>query len=425
MPTTIRVVITIDPDRLLADLRTLRSFGATGTGVVRQSLTAPDLAARRWLQERMTEAGLDARIDGVGNVLGRSPAAGPALLVGSHADTQPTGGWLDGALGVIYGLEIARACVEATTAAGDEGAPLAVDAVAWVDEEGTFGSCLGSRTFCGLVPPEELTAAHNADGVSLTDAWEAAGLDGVPARPEPGRHVGYLEAHIEQGPTLERDGHLLGVVTSIVGSRNVTIRFTGQQNHAGTTPMALRADAAVAMIDLAHRVGERFAELAGPATVWTMGKLSVEPGAASIIPGRAELHLQFRDPDTGRLDALDRATLDLAAAANERGPVAVAVEPSITAVQPAGMDRGLQAHLAAAAELWAEDRWVSMPSAAVHDAMFLAEVMPAAMLFVPSIGGISHDFAENTSDDDIVRGCRALATAVESILLEDGLARRR
>lgn len=407
--------LAIDGDRLLADLRTLRSFGATGTGVVRPSLSTVDLDARAWLRDRMADAGLDASIDGVGNVFGLAPGPSdrPALLIGSHSDTQPTGGWLDGALGTIFGLEVARAAVEHATAGG---ARLAVDAVAWVDEEGTYGSCVGSRTYCGLTTPEELAAAANAEGETLHEAWARAGLDGVPAARLPQRHVGYLEAHIEQGANLERAGHDLGVVTSIVGSRNLLITLVGEQNHAGTTPMALRKDAAQALFRLAVAIDDAFADLAGDRTVWTVGNVRIHPGGASIIPGRTELHLQFRDPDLTMLDTLEAEVHRLVAAA-DGAPCAITAVPSTTPVTPAVMDADLQEHLAVAAERWSESGWSRLPSAAVHDAMFLAEVMPAGMLFVPSIGGISHDFAEDTHEADIVRGCQTLATAAASILV--------
>lgn len=404
--------LTIDGDRLLADLGTLRTFGATGTGVVRPSLSPIDLDARAWLQERMVDAGLDASIDGVGNVFGTAPTSGPALLVGSHSDTQPTGGWLDGALGTIFGLEVARAAQEYAAAGGPA---LAVDAVAWIDEEGTYGSCLGSRTYCGLTTDEELAAAANADGETLHQAWARAGFDGEPAPRRPDRHVGYLEAHIEQGANLERAGHDLGVVTSIVGSRNVLISFTGEQNHAGTTPMAYRKDAAKALFHLAVAIDDAFADLAGERTVWTMGNARLHPGGASIIPGRAELHVQFRDPELDVLDTFEATVRALVAEADGR-PCRVSAAAPNAPVAPAAMDPGLQEHLAGAAARWSESGWSRLPSAAVHDAMFLAEVMPTGMLFVPSIGGISHDFAEDTAEDDIVRGCRALATAAESIL---------
>ena len=403
-------MLTIDGDRLLDDLYTLRSFGSSGTGVVRPSLTPVDLEARRWLRDRMAAAGLDATIDGVGNVFGRSPHPGPALLVGSHSDTQPTGGWLDGALGVIYGLEVARACAQHPRAA-----ELAVDAVAWVDEESHFVSCLGSRSFCGLVEEHEIADAVDPAGRTLLGAWADAGLDGTPARRDPDRHLGYLEAHIEQGANLEREGNRIGVVTAIVGSRTYRVRFTGQQNHAGTTPMPLRRDAGRALIRFADEIDRRFAAVAGERTVWTVGRVTFHPGAASIIPGGAEMVLQFRDPDPERLATFEAELATLLDETNRAGPVEVSAELDGRA-QPAAMDPSLAEHLAGAAESLAPGGWTRMPSAAIHDAMFVSRVMPSAMLFVPSIGGISHDFAENTSDEDIVLGCQVLAAAVESIL---------
>jgi N-carbamoyl-L-amino-acid hydrolase len=401
----------IRPPRLLQDLATLRSFGAQGHGVVRPSLSPVDMQARRWLASRMSEAGLEPRIDGLGNVFGRSTRQGPALLAGSHSDTQPTGGWLDGALGVIVALETARALAE-----HPDTACLALDVVAWVDEESTFLSCMGSRAFCGLVSPQELAQARNKAGQSLGDALGAAGLDGAPAQHEPGRHIGYLEAHIEQGPHLEAAGQRIGVVTAIVGSRNVTVDFAGQQNHAGTTPMPLRRDAGLALMQFGHRLHEVFRAEAGPKTVWTMGRLEVHPGAPSIIPGRAQLHLQFRDPDDARLERLQACAQALADEMDRTGPVGVSMRPASPPIRPAAMDEGLRRHLSAAAEAHAPGAWQAMPSAAVHDAMFLSSVMPAAMMFIPSIHGISHDFAENSSDEDIVLGCQVFADAAARIL---------
>ena len=410
---------TVDGDRLLDDLRTLRTFGASGSGVVRPSLSPIDLEARRWLRERMTEAGLAAELDGVGNVIGQSPNRGPALLIGSHSDTQPTGGWLDGAYGVICAIEVARALLEDPATAD-----LAVDVVAWIDEEATFLGCLGSRSFCGLLTDDELAAASDVDGRLLTDALADAGLDGVGARHDPDRHIGFLEAHIEQGANLERDGNRLGVVATIVGSRNLTVEFTGQQNHAGTTPMALRRDAGRALVRFAAAIDEAFAGLAGPRTVWTIGRIDLHPGAASIIPGRADLNLQFRDPDPDRLRAMEANVIEVADRVAAADGVDRSIEPSGRPIEPVAMDAGLVAHLEAAAEATAPGRSVTMPSAAIHDAMFLAEVMPAAMLFVPSIGGISHDFAEDTADDDLVLGAQALARAAASILTDAARAPR-
>jgi N-carbamoyl-L-amino-acid hydrolase len=390
-------VPTIDGERLIADLRALRGFGATGTGVVRPTFSPVDMEARRWLARRMAEAGLEATIDGVGNVIGRSRNPGPALLLGSHTDTQPRGGWLDGAYGVMAALEVARAAPD-----------LAIDVASWADEEGTWWGFLGSSSFCG----EDVE-----ESPGLAEAIRAAGLAGVPkARLEEGRYLGYLEAHIEQGGVLEAEGERLGVVTQIVGMRDVDVTFAGQQNHAGTTPMRLRRDAGAAAIRFAHEAQTSLATVAGPASVWTIGRIAFDPGAPSIIPGRATLHLQVRDtaPDVlARMEAHVRA---LVAEADRRGPCRVTVAGDVDGVEPAAMDEGLQAHLAEACERHAPGLWRRMPSGAGHDAQVLARRLPAAMLFVPSIRGISHDFAEDTGEDDLVLGCRVLATAAAAIL---------
>ncbi|MBT6426111.1 MAG: M20/M25/M40 family metallo-hydrolase, partial [Rhodospirillaceae bacterium] len=227
-------MVSINGERLLGDLRALRAMGATGTGVVRPAFSEMDMTARRWLADRYSDAGLTAQIDGVGNVLGRSQNPGPALLVGSHSDTQPTGGWLDGALGVIYGLEVARALAE-DPATRD----LAVDAISWQDEESRFYGCMGSRSFCGDFTAEAEADLHDKDGVALADALAQAGLSDTP-RLAAGDHdyIGFLEAHIEQGPHLEQDGRRIGIVQSIVGLGGMVFIFSGQQNHAGTTMMA-------------------------------------------------------------------------------------------------------------------------------------------------------------------------------------------
>ena len=405
----------VNGQRLLADLNHLRTFGQYGNGVVRPSLSQADMDARWWLASRMGEAGLDAEVDGVGNVFGRSSHPGKALLIGSHSDTQPTGGWLDGALGVGYGIEVARALSEDAATAN-----LPVDAVAWIDEEGTFIGCLGSRSYCGLVNQHDVETLSNSQGETLASALDGAGLQGLPgARQfEPGRHVGYLEAHIEQGPYLEEKGDAIGVVTSIVGIHGGVVHFSGQQNHAGTTPMPRRRDAGVALFEFAHRLKEEFTALAGSTTVWTIGNVTLVPGAPSIIPGRAEMLLQFRDPDEARLEAMERRVNEMCAELGAGGMVEATFERSRPPVKPTVMDEALQRHLAEAAEREVPGRWQRMPSAAGHDPMVLADTMPCGMLFIPSKDGISHDFAEDSSEEDIVRGCQVLADAAAATLSE-------
>ena len=206
------------------------------------------------------------------------------------------------------------------------------------------------------------------------------------------------------------------MVTAIVGIRDFELSFAGAQNHAGTTPMPLRKDAGAALIDLAVGIREAFARMAGARTVWTIGRVAFDPGASSIIPGRAAMSLQFRDPETCQLDAMEELLESLVAEANAKGPVAVSIAPSDDHAAPAAMDAGLQDHLAAAAERHAPDQWLRMPSGAGHDAQIMAKRMPSAMLFVPSIGGVSHDFAEDSREDDIALGCQVFATAAATIL---------
>ena len=418
LPSTANV--TINPERLLGDLRRLREFGACGIGVIRQSLSPIDIESRHWLRERLQEAGLDARIDGVGTVFGRSRNPGRALLVGSHTDTQPRGGWLDGALGVIYGLEVARALAECEATRD-----LAIDVASWIDEEGAFATCLGSQTFCGEVAPGgPIRDAANGEGRSLGEALREAGLEGAPVeRCEPGRYVGYAEAHIEQGPWLEHQGKRIGTVSGIVGSRNFTVAFAGQQNHAGTTPMALRRDAGHALVELAHRVYETFPEHAGERSVWTIGRIALDPGVQSIVPGRAEMHLQFRDQDESVLERLETHARALVAEADAWGRAEVRMNEVGKRSIPAMMDERLRACIERAAEHHAPGDWITMPSAAIHDAQVLARHMPAAMMFVPSIGGVSHAFEEDTSDEDIVLGCQVFATAAANMLLAGTPAR--
>ncbi len=397
--------IRIDGDRLLRDLYELRKIGIYKTGAHRPTYSPEDVQSRHWLAERLSQAGLQPEIDGIGTVIGRASGAGPKLLLGSHLETQPHAGWLDGALGVIYGLEVAR-----TLGNG-------IDVAAWADEEGHFGSFIGSRSFCGLLSEAEIDAGRNREGLSLRDALARTGFAGRPrAQVDPARYLGYLEAHIEQGAELEDTGKRIGIVTAIVGSHRFRIVFEGVQNHAGTTRMAIRKDAGVALVELAHAIHRRFPEIAGPRTVWTTGRITLDPGAPSIVPGRAEMLFQFRDTDPALLARLE-TELEVLVAEAMRGPCKVTIGERGRST-PQQMDAGFQDALEHAAERHAPGLHVRMPSGAGHDAQILAERMKSAMLFVPSIGGISHHYAENTKDEDIVLGCQVFADAAAEILAD-------
>jgi len=389
----------INADRLLTTLDQLRQFGASGNGVVRPAFSDTDLEARRWLADRMRDAGLDPTIDGVGNLIGRSPNEGRAVLVGSHSDTQPEGGWLDGAMGVAHAIEVAHALSEDPATAH-----LAVDAVSWSDEEGTYASFLGSRSFVGEVDNDELRTAVAADGTRLEDARRSHGLLDQPiAHLEPGRYVAYLESHIEQGPVLDDADLRLGVVTSIVGIRTLEVVFTGQQNHAGTTPMDRRRDAMTAFVRWASELHDGMPDVAGPTSVWTIGSVEVDPGAQSIVPGRVTALLQFRDPEETTLEEIEAFVMRLAA--EHDGDVAVDAHRHGASVSAQPMAEAMQAALRSAAATVAPESWQMMPSAAGHDAQVIAPHVPTGMLFIPSIDGVSHDFAEDSHNAFLPLGC--------------------
>lgn len=397
----------IDPARLLSDLHRLRQFGQVETGVVRPAFEPAEIEARRWTAERMREAGLSVHIDPVGNVFGLPEGEGPWLLLGSHTDSQPEGGWLDGAYGVIAALEVARAL------------PGRVAVVNFQDEEGRFGGLTGSTLWSAQSTNQGPTLAE-------ADGWQAADgthLGGARTRMEetvgaawvsPARFKGFLEIHIEQGPRLVEAGEAVAVVDRIVGIGRAEVVFIGEQNHAGTTPMTRRRDAFNGLTSFALVVNNALKAIADEATVWTIGRVEVLPGASSIVPGRATASIQWRTDDPTRLQAMSMAVHKCAAAVSENLGLEHHVEES-PALPPRSFDPAFCEALDAAAETVAPGRWRRLTSGAMHDATNAQTVMPSAMLFVPSIGGISHSFAEDTAEDDLVTGAEALAQAAAQL----------
>jgi N-carbamoyl-L-amino-acid hydrolase len=394
----------IDAARFLKDLNELRHIGAYRTGVHRPTYTPEDMQSRHWLMDRMREAGLEPNMDGIGNVIGRHPGSGPKLLVGSHIESQNQAGWLDGALGVVAGVALARA-------------GLPVDVAAWADEEGHYGGFIGSRSFIGELPEEEIDRlANRTHGKPLRQALEEAGLAGRPRlQLEPGRHKGFFEMHIEQGTQLEAGGLRVGVVTGIVAIWQWKITIEGQQDHAGGTTMAERRDAGLTAVRLLAAIDREFPRVCGERSTWTCGRIELDPGAPSIIPGRAEVLFQFRDVSEEVLKRLEATLRSLVQESNRRERCAARLE-ALSLSRPALCDPAMQSALAAAAEQHAPGAWQYMPSGAGHDAQYLAKRMPAAMLFVPSIGGISHHWAEDTKEEDLALGCQVLADGAERFL---------
>ena len=395
----------IDTHAFLADLYALREIGRFRTGVHRPTFSPQDMESRRWLMARMEEVGLEPVMDGIGNVYGRHRGPGPHVLAGSHIESQNQAGWLDGALGVVAGLALARA-------------GLPVDVCAFADEEGHFeGGFLGSRSFIGELTEEEMDRARSRnDGSPLRDALAAAGLAGVPRiTVEPGRHKGYVELHIEQGTKLESAGHQAAVVTGIVAIWQFRLVVTGQQDHAGGTTMAERKDAGLTAVRLLAAIDQAFPLVCGERTVWTTGQIALTPGAPSIIPGRAEVLFQFRDVEWSMLEKLEACLRSLVQESNRRERCVTELTVIRRSI-PALCDPAIMAALEKAAEQNAPGSWQTLPSGAGHDAQVLAQVMPSGMLFSPSIGGISHHWAEDTKEEDLAKCCETLGDAVENYL---------
>jgi N-carbamoyl-L-amino-acid hydrolase len=395
----------IDTDAFLRDLYELREIGKFKTGVHRPTFSPQDMESRHWLVERLRACGLEASIDGIGNVIGRHPGPGPHLLVGSHIETQNEAGWLDGALGVMAGVALARA-------------GLPVDVIAFADEEGHFeGGFLGSRSAAGELTEAEIDRSRNrTDGTKLRDALEAAGLAGRARMTlEPGRYKGYYEMHIEQGTQLEQSGLRVGVVTGIVAIWQWRLHVQGMQDHAGGTTMAERRDAGLTAVRLLAAIDAEFPRVCGDRSTWTTGRITLQPGAPSIIPGDAEVLFQFRDVSVPVLERMEATLRMLVQESNRRERCTTTLE-AISKAIPAVCDPAMMAALDGAAEALAPGFAQHMPSGAGHDAQVMARLMPSSMLFVPSIGGISHHWAEDTKDEDLALGVSVLGEAARRYL---------
>lgn len=399
----------IDADRLLARLTAVARISASPPpSVTRLAWSAEWRAAAEVLLDWAAQAGAGAWIDPVGNVIAERAGADPSLrplATGSHLDTVPEGGALDGAYGVVAAWEVLAALED-----GDARLRHPVRAVAFVNEEGVVAPpYTGSRAVAGLVDPAELSRP-GPDGRSLRAVLEGAGChpEALLEAAWPDGAAAMIELHVEQGPVLDGSGVPVGVVTGITGQQRGTVEVTGRANHAGTTPMAMRRDALVAASELVLAV-EGLAG-AGRCEVATVGRLQVEPGAANVIPGRVVMSFDVRSSAEDRMEAavedLGRRAKEIAAA---RG-VDVEVDPW-TPTPPVPADPALS-DLIEAAGRGLGLATLRVPSGAGHDCAILAGRAPIGMIFVPSRGGGSHHGSEATPDADLVHGTRVLLRAL-------------
>ncbi len=346
--------------------------------------------AHRFVEQWMREAGMTVTRDNIGNLRGRYEGAGPGLLLlGSHLDSVRDAGRYDGPLGVLVAIAAVQRLHDA-----EKRLPFAIEVLAFADEEGLrFGSTyLGSRAVAGKLEDAELRRT-DPDGVTMADAIRRFGGDPEKLgddRWSGARPIGYVEVHIEQGPVLEAIGLPVGVVSAIAGQSRYEMTFSGEAGHAGTVPMAQRRDALVAAATFVSAVP---AAVHGD-VVATVGKLSVKPGAANVIPGRVEVSLDVRSPDDRTRESASHALLGLARRqsadiAVQITPVseraAVACSPRLTALLSEAIGEGA----------------VSVASGAGHDGVYMSEITDIAMLFVRCKGGISHNPAESVTEADV------------------------
>ena len=407
----------MDGQEIVAWAQALSRHSDSTQHYTRTYLTPAHQAAAREIAQSMREAGMAVRTDAVGNVIGRYEGASPgarALVIGSHFDSVRDGGKYDGVLGILLGI----ACV-AELARSNERLPVAIEVVAFADEEGTRfqTGMLSSRSIVSGFDPA-LLERRDPQGVTLADAMRAVGLDPAragEARIDPSKIAAYVEVHIEQGPVLLNEGKALGVVTAIAAGARHLMTVNGEKGHAGTVPMALRHDALAAAAEMVLAVERRCS--AGGSLVGTVGILEVKDGTGNVIPGEVRFSVDIRAADRETLEAAQRDVFaELDAIAARRG-VRLAGNRTHD-VRPVPCAPAMQDQIAAAIE-----RTVGggparrLPSGAGHDAMILAEITDVGMMFVRcGAGGVSHNPAETVSPEDAGLAARALLEVLRTFV---------
>ncbi|WP_043282947.1 Zn-dependent hydrolase [Burkholderia humptydooensis] len=395
-------------------MRLARVVGATAKGgVCRLALTELDRAARDLFVAWAKEIGCTVRVDAIGNIFARRAGARddlPPVATGSHIDTQPTGGKFDGNYGVLAGLEVLRTLADAGVRTN---APLEV--AVWTNEEGSrfVPVMMGSGVFAGAFTLEHALAQRDRDGVSVRDALRAIGYagDARDACAAPHRVGAYFEAHIEQGPVLEAHDTTIGVVRGALGQRWYDVTVRGMEAHAGPTPMALRRDALLVAAELVAEVN-RIARAHAPHGRGTVGWVDVHPNSRNVIPGRVTLSVDLRAADDASLLAMDAALRAACAQAGAQPGIGVDVE-QVVHFAPQPFDAALVGAVRAGADALGLSS-MDVISGAGHDAVYLARVAPAAMIFVPCKDGISHNEIEDARPEHLEAGCNVLLHAMLS-----------
>jgi N-carbamoyl-L-amino-acid hydrolase len=390
--------------RLEQRITALSAFGANPQGgVSRVAFSAADIAGREYIQGLMREAGLQVRVDTAGNVIGRragSDRSAPVIMLGSHIDSVPQGGNYDGDVGVIGAIEAAQLLHE-----NDITTRHPLEIISFTDEE---GGTVGSRAITSRVDPATLDSVSHS-GHTLREGIRAVGGDPDrldQARRRPGELAAFLELHIEQGAILDESDIDIGVVEGIVGIRWWDVTVAGVANHAGTTPMRRRQDALVSAAQLVVATNEVALRMPGR-HVATVGKIRAEPGAPNVIPGKVVMSLEIRDLDAGAIQMIFETIQAEAAALAELNGTTITFAEVDLALEPAPTDERIRRLIDEAADsLRLTHR--SMASGAGHDSQEMTRIAPTGMIFVPSVGGISHAPNEFTSAQDMANGVNVL-----------------
>ena len=404
----------VKQDRLWQRHADMAKLGGTPKGGVnRQALSAEDAAARNLLATWAKARGFAVFTDAIGNLFvtrAGTDAAAPPVMSGSHMDSQPTGGRFDGMYGVLAAFEALEALEDSGVATRRP-----VVAVAWTNEEGSRfqPGAMGSAVFAGAYKLDEMLAQKDWKGVVLKDALaETLKAAHAPMRDgAPGFLVaGYVEAHIEQGPRLENESKTIGVVTAIQGSRRYIVTIEGEEAHAGTTPRAARKDAYAAATRIAAAMYDATTD-ADDTLRFTIGRVEVSPGSPNTVPGKATFTIDMRHPDNGVLEEFDRELRVLVE--KGAGPCTATIE-RVTNVAPTYFDKGV-IDLVRNAANGLKLSHMDMPSGAGHDAMHIARLCPAGMIFVPCERGISHNEIENATPQDLAAGTKVLVEVLEAL----------
>lgn len=406
--------LTVNAQRLKENIEELAQVGRVeNKGIFRMAFSDGDIAGRQWFKQKLDEAGLEIYEDGAANIHGRLNWDGktPSVITGSHLDTVPGAGHLDGALGVVVGLECLRRIKE-------ERMPLShpLEVIAFSDEEGRFGGMLGSQSIAGQLTPESIQNAVDLDGIKLVDAMQQQGYDAMQAlyaRRNPDSVHAFVELHIEQGPILDQMGFSVGIVDAIAGLFKWEVSLIGTPNHAGTTPMHMRNDAFQALAEFSSQIQRILDENGSERSVATIGRVDISPGAANVVPGRVDFSLEVRDTEQRVLDELRNAfRRALSAIARRRDVMFEFVV--LSEIHPVKCDLGLLEELKHVADTLKIPS-LQMASGAAHDTQFIASITRAAMIFVPSKEGRSHSVAEWTDMEHIEKGSNILLNTLASI----------